>query len=122
MRAGCKVFVRRHGPVPFIPSAAGDAMADGSRKEVFDLQTSSCDRPSESREHRFCYDESDLGTKYGERSSASLVGPPPASLGTLLQLTRGIYTCILLHSIQLFISHGQPEFQANEIYVCDLQS
>ena len=105
MRARRKAFVRRHGPVPFVLSAAGDAMADGSRKEVFDLQTSSCDRPSESQEHRSCYDESDLGTKYGERSSASLVGPPPASLGTLLQLTRGtgIYTCIFI--IQYPIIH-----------------
>ena len=80
-------------------SAAGDEMADGSRKEIFDLQTSSCDPPSDShqsREHRSCYDESNLGTKYGERSSAnlepaSLVGPPPASLGTLIQLTKGTF-------------------------------
>ena len=60
-------------------------MAD-ARQDVFGLQTSSYDPPSDShqpQEHCSCYEESDLGTKYGERSSAnldSLTGPPPASL------------------------------------------
>ena len=86
-------------------AAAVKKMAD--RRGAFYLQTSPCNRPSDShqsREHRSSYDESDLGThkfNYGEinhprppeqRSSTASLADQPA-LGTADSLTlfiRGI--------------------------------